>query len=135
MIRKRISTFYFDRPCTEVWEAVVSGKGCEGFTYSPISDDEYMESRSRAVAEGKVYARVTDMSPGKSCAYELNAPKFDVYWSSLFSTVGDNECKMVMTEEYVFHPDAIMQYILALLFLRQGRQHRAFREAIESRLK
>lgn len=135
MTRKKTSTFYFQRSCTDVWNAVTSGQGAAGFTYAPISDEEYDEAERKAVQSGKTLARVTDMTPGKSCAYELKTAKFVVRWRARFETVGDNECRMVMTEIYDFYPGAAGQYLLSLLFLHQTRQHRDFRAEIERRLK
>ncbi len=136
MIKKRTSTHYFQQDCQAVWDAVTTSKGgAGGFSYSPLSDEEFAEARRKALEKGTVLARVTDMTPGKSCAYELYAPKFDVHWSASFSEVDGGECRMVMTEVYEFHPGAVGQYILALLFLHQRTQHKDFFAEIERRLK
>ena len=134
MERKKTSIFYFPNSCMEVWQAVTAGVKSEGFTFSPMSDEEYEAARQMSLKNGKVLAHVTDMTPGVRCAYTLNAGKFDVYWSADFSTVGDGECRMAMTERYAFHPGAGIQYLLSLLFLRQGQQHKDFRTEIETRL-
>ena len=134
MTRKKTSTFYFEKSCMEVWKAVTSANGSEGFTFSPMPDEDYEAARQKPLRNGQMLAHVTDMTPGVSCAYDLNAEKFDVHWSAQFSPVGDGECRMVMTEEYVFHPGAFGQYLLSLLFLRQGRQHKDFRAEIDKRL-
>lgn len=134
MIRQKTSTFYFQKSCQAVWEAVTSSEGSEGFSFAPMSDEEYATARQESLQNGKVLAHVTDLTPGKSCGYDLNAAKFDVHWSSVFEPVGDRECRMVMTETYRFHADAVGQYLLSLFFLRQGAQHKAFRAEIEKRL-
>lgn len=135
MRRKRTSTFYFPYSCLEVWQAVTAGNQDQGFSYRPIPDEEFEESRIQALKNGKVLARVTDMTEAVSCAYTLYAQKFTVDWRAEFSTVGNDECRMTMTECYEFPPHSIGQYILAILFLRQRQQHKAFREEIERRLR
>lgn len=134
MRRKKTSVFYFTENCTKVWEAVTSKNENNGFTFSPMSDEEYERKKQEALSDGKALAQVTDLTPGVSCAYELHAEKFDVFWSARFETVGDGECRMVMTETYQFHRDAVPAFLLSLLFLRQRRQHRDFRDTIGQRL-
>ena len=134
MLRKRTSTFYFPYTCMEVWEAVTTGSQNQGFSYAPMTDEEYEAMRAESLKNGKVLAHVTDMTPGVSCAYVLRAEKFTVHWSAAFTTVGDDECRMVMTEVYDFPSHALGQYILSLLFVRQRQQHKAFRAEIEKRL-
>ena len=134
MLRKKTSTFYFPNTCTEVWEAVTQSQESQGFSYQPMSDEAFERARTKALGKGQVLAKVTDMTPGVSCAYKLYAPKFTVHWDACFSVVGGNECKMVMTEIYDFPPHAIGQYLLSLLFVRQRQQHKAFRQEIERRL-
>lgn len=134
MLRKKTSTFYFQNTCTEVWEAVTKGTENQGFAYRPMSDEEFEQARKTALNKGEVLAKVTDMTPGVSCAYTLFAPKFTVYWNAQFSAVGGDECKMVMEEVYDFPSHAFVQYLLSLMFVRQRQQHKAFRQEIERRL-
>lgn len=135
MIREKTSTFYFQKSCMDVWRAATSGTGAQGFTYAPMTVEEYASALHEPLKDGKILARVTDMAPGERCAYVLHAEKFNVHWSASFSPVGGSECRMVMTEVYEFHPNARGQYLLSLLFLRQGRQHKAFQLEIEARLR
>ena len=108
--------------------------GAGNVNKSTGSDEEFEQARKTALNKGEVLAKVTDMTPGVSCAYTLFAPKFTVYWNAQFSTVGGDECKMVMEEVYDFPNHAFVQYLLSLLFVRQHQQHKAFRQEIERRL-
>lgn len=113
---------------------MTAGNQDQGFAYRPVPDEEFEVSRAQALRDGKVMARVTDMTEGVSCAYTLYAQKFTVNWRAEFSSVGNDECRMTMTECYDFPPHALGQYILSLLFVRQRQQHKAFREEIDRRL-
>ena len=134
MLRKLTSTFYFQNTCTEVWNAVTNSRQNPGFTYKPLSDAEF-DLAQAGLNGDQVLAKVTDMTPSVSCAYQLHTPKFTVHWNARFSLAGDNECKMVMTEIYDFPNHAIGQYLLSLLFVHQRQQHKAFYHEIEQRLK
>lgn len=133
MKKSRTSTFYFPVSCLKVYETVTSGKGAAGFTFQPMPGEEYEAARN-ALKKGQVLARVTHMEEGSSCGYEMDSAKFHLVWRAEFSPVGNGECRMVMTETYYFHSNAVGTYLLALLFLRQKSQHKAFREEILHRL-
>ena len=133
MVRQKTSTFYFRHSCMEVWQAVTAGEE-GGFSFDPISDADYAAALNAPDRQGKTLARVTDLTPGVSCAYELNTATFDLCWSAVFTPVEESECRMDMTEIYRFHPGARLPYLLSLLFLRMGRQHKAFRAQLDARL-
>ena len=127
----RTSTYYFKYSCQEVYDTVTTNYRQKNITYMPINTNHPRDIVSKT---GQIIARVTNMSPAVSCAFELYAPKFDVSWLASFSDV-KNECQMIMTETYIFHKDAKIQYLLALLFLKQKRQHKAYFYTINNQLR
>lgn len=127
----RTSKYYFKYSCQEVYEIVTAESQQKNVTYAPVNTDN---PREMVTQTGQMVAQVTDMTPAISCAYELFAPKFDVSWQASFSEV-QNECQMIMTETYKFHKGAVIQYFLALLFLKQKQQHKAYFDTIDSQLR
>ena len=133
MKKSRTSKFYFRFSCMDVYNAVVADPQNNEASYIPIDDKEY-EKQKANMEKGQMIARVTDRTPGKSCAYELHAPNYDVFWSASFEEV-QGECRMIMTETYVFPKEKFFQYILALLFLKQKEQHKEYFRSVNDRLK
>lgn len=134
MKKSRTSKYYFKYSCMEVYEAVTSEENTQGFSYEPMSDEAYENTRSSEVQDGQLIAHVTDRTPGRSCGYEMRSGKFTLHWSATFTEV-QGECQMTMTETYEFQKGAVLQYLLAVLFIHQKQQHREFFRTIENRLK
>ena len=118
----------------DVYEAVTSAANPEGFAYEPMADEVYENTSSSQVQNGQLIAHITDRTPGKSCGYEMRSQKFTLHWSATFKEV-QGECQMTMTETYEFQKGAVLQYILAALFIHQKQQHKEFFQTIEERLK
>lgn len=118
----------------QVYEAVTSDAQVEGFSYIPMEEEQYEQAQAAPVQDGQMLARVTDRTPGKSCAYEMRARKFTLYWSAEFREV-QGECQMTMTETYEFAKDAVIPYLLSVLFIRQKQQHKEYFRTIHDRLK
>ena len=128
----KTSSFLFNAAPLVVWNAVTSGSESSSVSFERYSDEEFEARRTQALQKGEVIARVTDMTAGKSCAYTLSSKDFDLDWSATFEERDKGRTRMVLTEVYDFR--SVGQYLLARIFLNQGRRQREYFREIAAKV-
>ena len=134
MKKKRTSSYEYAFTPLEVWKAVTNGVAEPEERAKEISEEEYLRSKEVTLNQGQYMARVTDLTPGKSCAYDLEAKNFTVHWNAIFKETDNHGCLLTVTEVYEFPKRAWFAGLMAKLFLKQDLQHQTYFQEIKKKL-